>query len=119
MANTKIEAPPAMAEVLAAAQAVKDRLVQVMPQPRVTMDGVLNEQDRRDRDRHWVISELCLTGVDGTAIEAAVPADEYGWAHTDLAQEVLTTASVDLDLDGTVTQASPERFQLRWVGTMP
>lgn len=116
MAKTKVEAPPAMAEVLAAAQAVKDRLITVMPRPHSTVESELTERDRRNRDRHWVISELCLVGVDGTAIEAAVPADEYGWAHTDLAQEVLTTASVDLDLDGTVTQAGPERFQLRWVG---
>lgn len=117
MAPTKTEAPPSMVEVLAAAQAVKERLMNVMPRPRNTVESELTERDQRDRDRYWVISELCLTGVDGTAIEAAVPADEYGWAHTDLAQEVLTTAAVDVDLDGTVTQASPERFQLRWSGT--
>lgn len=112
MSSTKTEAPPAMAEVLGAAQAVKDRLISVMPNPYVGED----EQDQRKRDRHYVISNLYLAGVDGTCIEAAVPADEWGWAHTDLAQEVLTTASVNLDLDGTVTQASPERFQLRWTG---
>lgn len=113
MATTKVEAPPAMAEVLGAAQAVKDRLCDVMPCPR----EVFEDKDQVQVDRYYVISNLYLAGVDGTCIEAAVPADEYGWAHTDLAQEVLTTASVNLDLDGTVTQASPERFQLRWVGT--
>lgn len=112
MATTKAEAPPAMAEVLGAAQAVKDRLISVMPDPYMVED----ERDQRKRDRYYVISNLYLAGVDGTCIEAAVPADEWGWAHTDLAQEVLTTASVNLDLDGTVTQVSPERFQLRWVG---
>lgn len=115
MATTKTEVPPAMGEVLGAAQAVKDRLVSVMPNP----PSVFDDRDQRNLERYHVISNLYLAGVDGTCIEAAVPADEYGWAHTDLAQEVLTTASVDLDLDGTVTQASPERFQLRWSGTMP
>jgi hypothetical protein len=116
MATTKAEAPPAMAEVLGAAQAAKERLVRIMPNPAAPIE---TDKDRYHAARYWVISELCLTGVDGTAIEAAVPADDYGWAHTDLAQEVLATASMDLNLDGTVTQASPERFQLRWVGTMP
>jgi hypothetical protein len=115
MADTKVETLPPMAEVLAAAQAVKDRLVGVMPHPSVIETG----KDQTNADRYYVIQNVYLAGVDGTCIEAAVPACDEGWAHTDLAQEVLTTASVNLDLDGTVTQASPERFQLRWVGTMP
>jgi hypothetical protein len=114
MSTTKTEAPPSMAEVLGAAQAVKDRLINVMPCPR----DVFDDKDQYHVDRHYVISNLYLSGIDGTCIEAAVPADDCGWAHTDLAQEVLTTASVDVDLDGTVTQASPERFQLRWSGTV-
>jgi hypothetical protein len=114
MATTKAEAPPDMAEVLGAAQAVKDRLISIMPHPSNVETGL----DQTKVDRHYVIENLYLAGVDGTGIEAAVPADEWGWAHTDLAQEVLSTASANLDLDGTVTQVSPERFQLRWSGTM-
>jgi hypothetical protein len=80
---------------------------------------VEDEEDQIQVDRQYVVLNMTLTGVDGTCIEAGVPADEPGWSHIDLPQAVLGTASENLDLDGTVTQASPERFQLRWVGTMP
>ena len=115
MANATTEAPPAMAEVLAAAQHHKERMVSMLPEPRMIASTESRVQEVEDRNE--AARGLTLDGIDGTCIEAGVPAGDQYLNHHDLAETVLMDTVVHLDLNGSVTRVSPERYRLRWDGT--